>query len=55
MSGNEVSGIAIPKIGAGLGKLDWATEVKPLMVEILSKSICKFIVYEDFRNEYENK
>lgn len=49
----SIAAIALPKIGAGLGKLDWATEVKPLMIEFFSGGTCNFIVYEDFRNEHE--
>lgn len=34
--------VALPKIGAGLGKLSWETAVCPL-----------FSIYEDFKLEYE--
>lgn len=44
----QIRSVALPKIGAGLGKLDWQTEVKPLFVEYLESSICIFVVYEDF-------
>lgn len=50
----NIVAITLPKIGAGLGKLDWATEVKPLMIEFFSIGSCNFIVYEDYRSEYEN-
>lgn len=50
---NNIESVALPKIGAGLGKLSWDNEVKPLILELLSDSKCKFIVYEDFKNEYE--
>ncbi|CAN5550037.1 hypothetical protein BH11CYA1_BH11CYA1_43940 [soil metagenome] len=45
---NCIDSVALPKIGAGLGKLDWQTEVKPLFVEYLDGSVCCFVVYEDF-------
>lgn len=46
--------VSIPKIGAGLGKLDWQSEVKPLLESILADSDTLFHVYEDFKTEYEN-
>ncbi|MBV9215880.1 MAG: macro domain-containing protein [Acidobacteria bacterium] len=49
----EIVSVGLPKIGAGLGKLDWESEVKPLMVEHLQDSETEFYVYEDFRNEHE--
>ena len=49
----DVQSVALPKIGAGLGKLSWDSEVRPLLMEHLSESSCRFVVYEDFRNEYE--
>ncbi|HEY1015298.1 MAG TPA: hypothetical protein VGE07_21510 [Herpetosiphonaceae bacterium] len=45
--------VALPKIGAGLGKLDRETEVKPLMIRHLSPGATLFLVYEDFKLEYE--
>jgi len=50
---NKIESVALPKIGAGLGKLDWETEVKPLMIRHLERSPTIFSVYEDFKNEYE--
>lgn len=50
---NSVKSVSIPKIGAGLGKLDWETEVKPLIVRHLESSDTMFFVYEEFRNEFE--
>lgn len=44
----KIVSVALPKIGAGLGKLDWQTEVKPLFIEYLETSACDFVVYEDF-------
>ena len=48
-----IESVALPKIGAGLGKLDWQTEVRPLLIEHLSKSTTRFVIYEDFKQEYE--
>lgn len=45
---NEIDSVAMPKIGAGLGKLDWASEVKPMFDEYLGSSKCLFVVYEDY-------
>lgn len=53
-SREEIESVTLPKIGAGLGKLSWTSEVKPLMVEHLSDSNCTFIVYEDFTEKYES-
>jgi O-acetyl-ADP-ribose deacetylase (regulator of RNase III) len=50
---NSVKSVSIPKIGAGLGKLDWETEVKPLIIRHLESSATMFFVYEEFRNEFE--
>ncbi len=43
--------ISLPKIGAGLGKLSWEHEIKPLMIEIFTDSIVKYVVYEDYTLE----
>ena len=45
--------VSLPKIGAGLGKLDWNSEVKPLLESILSDCETVFNVYEDYKIEYE--
>ncbi|QKC75698.1 hypothetical protein EB233_09220 [Mesorhizobium erdmanii] len=50
---NEVESVALPKIGSGLGKLSWHDQVKPLLVEHLTPSITRFVVYETFLNEFE--
>ena len=50
---NNIVAVGLPKIGAGLGKLSWEDQVKPLLIEVLSDSTTKFVVYETFRNEYE--
>ncbi|MFN3150959.1 macro domain-containing protein [Bremerella sp.] len=50
----RIESIGLPKIGAGLGKLSWQSEVKPLMAEHFTESPCRFIIYEDFTLEDEN-
>jgi O-acetyl-ADP-ribose deacetylase (regulator of RNase III) len=50
---NHVKSVSIPKIGAGLGKLNWEAEVKPLIVRHLESSDTMLFVYEEFRNEFE--
>lgn len=49
----QLTTVAMPKIGAGLGKLSWESEVKPLLIELLSSSNCSFVVYEQFTNNDE--
>ena len=49
----NVKSIGLPKIGAGLGKLSWQSDVKPLMEEFFAEQSCMFIVYEDFKEQYE--
>ena len=49
----NVETIGLPKIGAGLGKLSWESDVKPLMEEFFSDSPCRFVIYEDFRRQDE--
>ena len=49
----DVGSIALPKIGAGLGKLSWEDDVKPLLVEHLAPGSTHYVVYEIFRNEFE--
>lgn len=34
---NEMEGFAIPRIGAGIGGLDWETEVKPYLEKVASR------------------
>ena len=50
---NAIASVAMPKIGAGLGKLSWEKEVKPLVEEALAGSPVMFVVYETFRNDHE--
>ncbi len=54
VAAENVTTVSMPKIGAGLGKLSWEREVKPLMVELLTDSVCEFTVIEGFKREYEN-
>lgn len=50
---NRIHSVALPKIGAGLGKLSWEAEVKPLFLEHLTRGATRYVVYEIFRNEFE--
>ena len=50
---NDVASIGLPKIGAGLGKLSWEREVRPLFEELLAESSTLFVVYKRFRSEHE--
>jgi len=54
-SKHKVLSVALPKIGAGLGKLDWESQVKPLMIQHLSDAETQFTIIEDFKNDYEAK
>jgi len=49
----NIESIALPKLGAGLGKLSWQSDVKPLMEEYFRDHPCRFVVYEDFKLEDE--
>jgi O-acetyl-ADP-ribose deacetylase (regulator of RNase III) len=50
---SAVESIALPKIGAGLGKLSWPEEVKPLLIESFRDHPCAFMVYEDYTHEMD--
>ena len=50
----QIESVSLPKIGAGLGKLDWDEEVKPLLLKHLADLDTSFFIYEDFKHEYEN-
>jgi O-acetyl-ADP-ribose deacetylase (regulator of RNase III) len=52
---HQLEGISLPRIGAGLGKLDWEEEVKALMIKHFADPETIFYVYEDFKREYEPK
>jgi len=51
---HQLESVSLPKIGAGLGKLDWEEEVKPLLVKHLADLETNFFIYEDFKREYES-
>jgi O-acetyl-ADP-ribose deacetylase (regulator of RNase III) len=48
---HKIGSVALPRIGAGLGKLDWETETKPLIMKHLADLNTTFTLYEDFQNE----
>ena len=48
-----IRSVAMPKIGAGLGKLSWDDDVKPAMTKHLADASTLFVVYEDFKLEYQ--
>lgn len=50
---HRVESVSLPRIGAGLGKLDWDDEVKPLLVKHLADLETTFLIFEDFKVEYE--
>lgn len=52
---NKIESVSLPKIGAGLGKLDWETETKLLLMKRLADLETTFYVYEDFKNEDEDE
>jgi O-acetyl-ADP-ribose deacetylase (regulator of RNase III) len=43
--------ISLPKIGAGLGKLSWENDIKPLMLELFKKSTTKYFVFENYTHD----
>lgn len=45
---NQIKSIALPKIGSGLGKLDWETQVKPLVKSIFENCQTEFVIYESY-------
>lgn len=52
---HKVGSVALPKIGAGLGKLSWREDVRPILIEHLSDGLTRFVVYEIFRDEFERE
>lgn len=48
---HEIESVALPKVAAGLGKLDWAHDVKPLILKYLVEGSTLFRIYEDFKQE----
>ncbi len=51
---HDIKTVSLPKIGAGLGKLDWNSEVKPAIEMYLNDLKTVYYVYEDFKNDYES-
>jgi len=51
----HIKSVALPKIGAGLGKLGWNKEVKSLLITLLEPLSIEFLIYEDFKIEYEKE
>lgn len=49
---NVIESVGLPKIGAGLGKLSWEDDVRPLFVEHLTTGATLFVVYERYRREH---
>ncbi len=45
----NIASVGLPKIGAGLGKLSWRDEVKPMLADHLTNFQFKFVVYEDLK------
>lgn len=48
---HKVESVSLPRIGAGLGKLDWEMETKPLVMKHLADLDTTFYLYEDFKND----
>ena len=47
---HKIESVSLPRIGSELGKLDWETETKPLILKHLSDLDTTFYLYEDFEN-----
>ena len=43
----SIESVSLPRIGAGLGKLDWETETKPLVMKFLESGETVFYIYEE--------
>ena len=50
---HKIESVSLPRIGSGLGKLDWETETKPLILKHLAELDTTFYLYEDFKNDDE--
>lgn len=50
---NNIKSVGLPKIGAGLGKLSWEDDVKPLLIEHLANNSTDYFIYEEFNNSHE--
>ena len=44
---HQLESVSVPNLGTGLGKLDWAEEVKPLLIKHLDDLETNFLIYED--------
>ncbi len=42
----QIESVSLPKLGAGLGELQWEEEVKPLLLKHLDDLDTSFVVYE---------
>ena len=51
----HIGSVALPKIGAGLGELDWQADARPLLLQHLSSGETRFVVYEDYNHAYEQR
>jgi O-acetyl-ADP-ribose deacetylase (regulator of RNase III) len=45
---HQLEGVSLPRIGAGLGQLDWEEEVKPLLNKHLEDLKTVFYIHEEF-------
>lgn len=50
----QIESVSLPKIGSGLGQLDWEEEVRPLLLKHLADLETSFFIYEDFKREFES-
>ncbi len=50
---HQIDTVALPKIGAGLGKLSWEQDVRPLFIEHLTHGTTQFVVYEAYEPDPE--
>jgi len=49
---HQVESVSMPRIGAGLGKLDWEEEVKPLLLKHLADLETSFLIYEGEQHRF---
>ncbi len=52
---NGVESVALPKIAAGLGKLSWVDDVRPMLSRYLDSADCTFVVYEHYTQSMEDE
>jgi O-acetyl-ADP-ribose deacetylase (regulator of RNase III) len=48
---HKVESVSLPRIGAGVGKLDWEEDVRPLLLKYLADQETVFYIYDDFKPE----